>query len=369
MIRLTYSHHIFQQQEIGGVSRYVYELATRVAADRDFDVAVIAPFHVNRYLREAPPGLVRGMPMPRFEFRGAWRLRKLIQSMSVGCAYAGVRAADIVHESYYSQKPYGRAKRRVVTVHDMIHELFPDDFPQDSLEAAYAAKRAAVDRADHVICDSESTRRDLVRLLGVDTQKTSVIHLGQGFPPGAGAVQALPRGRPFFLYVGARGGYKNFSRVCTAYAASNDLKRAADLVAFGGGDFTSAERQMFAELGIQGNIRHATGGDELLGAHYRGALAFVYPSLYEGFGLPPLEAMACGCPVVCSNTSSLPEVVGDAGLYMDPANVEDMRIALERIMADDGLRERLVRAGRSRVALFSWDRCANQTMDIYRALA
>jgi glycosyltransferase involved in cell wall biosynthesis len=369
MIRVMYTHHIFQDQEFGGVSRYVFELAMRVAKDPGFDVSIVAPLYLSHYLREAPPSLVRGMPMPRFEFRGAWRIRKFLQRMSVPFAYARAGVADVIHETYYSAVPCGRAKRRVVTVHDMIHELFPGSFPAGSLEQAYAAKRAAVERADHVICVSEATRRDLVRLLGIEATKTSVVYHGQSLPAAEGIVHAPPGGRPYLLYVGARAGYKNFSRVCAAYAASGDLKHAVDLVAFGGGNFTAPERQMFSELGIAAHIRHASGGDEQLGAHYRGALAFVYPSLYEGFGFPPLEAMACGCPVVCSNTSSIPEVAGDAALYVDPHSLDDVRTALEKIVGDTGLRERLIGAGKARAALFSWERCARETMDIYRGLA
>lgn len=368
MIHLTYTHHAFLQQRFGGVSRYFYELAMRAAQAADFDVSIVAPFFVNEYLRGAPRALIRGMPMPEFEFRGAWRIRKRIHQLSIPCAYLGARTADVIHETYYSTAPYGDATRRVTTVHDMIYELFPAQYPPGVAAAASAAKRASVSRADHVICVSEATRRDLVRLMEVDPAKTTVIHHGVSLSPESGSGQALAGDRPYLLYVGARSDYKNFAGLCAAYAASASLQRHVELVAFGGGKFSADELAMFSRLGIQGKVRHGDGGDQQLGAFYRGALAFVYPSLYEGFGFPPLEAMACQCPVVCSNTSSIPEVVGDAGLYFDPAEVEDMRQALERIADDGNLRERLVSAGRARAALFSWERCGSQTMDIYRSL-
>ncbi len=370
MIRVTYSHHIFLEQEFGGVSRYFYELATRVAQDPRFDAAIIAPCYVNHYLRRAPAGLVRGAPMPRFEFRGAWRIRKLMQKAALAGAYRGMaRAEGIIHETYYASAVAGKAKRRVLTVYDMIHELFPQHFPEQGMEAARAAKRDAVARADHIICISEATRRDLVRLLEVDPGKTSVVHLAQDLAASAGPAYALPSGKPFLLYVGARGGYKNFMALCKAYAASPRLRDAADLVAFGGGTFTAEERRTFAESGISAHLHHAEGGDALLATYYRGAAAFVYPSLYEGFGLPLLEAMACGCPVACSNASSIPEVAGNAALYMDPRSLDDMRAALETITGDAGLRDRLIGAGKARAAQFSWERCARETMDIYRAIA
>lgn len=369
MIHLSYSHHIFLEQKVGGVSRYIYELATRVAQDPDFEVSVVAPLYVNHYLRQAPRGLVRGMHMPDLQFRGAWRLRRLIkaiQSQAIARAYRS-SGTDIIHESYYSRVPYGHARRRVVTVHDMIHELLTDYFPEGPRMEAHATKRAAILRADHVICVSEATRRDLVRLLDVDIGKTSVVYHGVN-PVPAGGVYRLSSGKPFLLYVGKRDGYKNFRALCLAYAASASLGRGVDVVAFGGGAFTAAEQQLFAELGIRERMHHADGADEELNNHYRGARAFVYPSMYEGFGLPPLEAMAAGCPVACSNRGSIPEVVADAGLYFDPADVDDMRQALESIVSDGLLRERLVAAGTVRAASFSWERCASQTMDIYRSL-
>ena len=180
----------------------------------------------------------------------------------------------------------------------------------------------------------------------------------------------LPTREPFLLYVGNRGGYKNFLRLLEAYGTSPQLKMGYELICFGGGAFHADELETMRTLGlVSGQVSQLGGDDQMLAKLYEHASAFVFPSLYEGFGIPPLEAMSHDCPVVCSNTSSIPEVVGDAGEYFDPADTESMRAAIERIVTSDSHRNLLIAKGRERLKHFSWDRCAIETLDIYRKLA
>ncbi len=162
-------------------------------------------------------------------------------------------------------------------------------------------------------------------------------------------------GRPFLLYVGLREGYKNFHRLLAAYSRSQLLKRDFDLVCFGGGALGGEERSRARDLGVPtARLRYVSGGDEALAQLYASAAALVYPSVYEGFGIPPLEAMSVGCPVICSNSSSLPEVVGDAAELFDPLDEDQIRSAMERVVMSEGLRKDLSERGRRRCALFSW---------------
>jgi glycosyltransferase involved in cell wall biosynthesis len=271
---------------------------------------------------------------------------------------------DIVHETYYYEGRLAPRRSRVVTtVHDMIHEKFPQFFSPADITSRL--KRAAVSRADHVICVSENTRTDLIALFGVDPGKVTVIHHGASTlprPPGSRA----PTDRPYVAYVGVRSGYKNFSRVLQAFGASDFLRRNAALVCFGGGDLTSAERVEIAGARLSPEqVVHQRGTDETLATVYAHAEALVYPSLYEGFGLPPLEAMGLGCPVVCSNTSSLPEVCGDAAEYFDPNSPESIAETLERTLASPDRRREMAAQGFSRRERFSWDRCAMETAGVY----
>jgi glycosyltransferase involved in cell wall biosynthesis len=199
----------------------------------------------------------------------------------------------------------------------------------------------------------------------VPVEKTSVVYLGFGLDRQEPAILPAPR-RPFFLFVGLRGGYKNFDRLVSAYAACSKLRNEYDLVAFGGGGFSSKERDVILSHGLGEQVHQQGGDDSVLSALYRQAALFVYPSLYEGFGIPPLEAMSLDCPVVCSNTSSIPEVVGDAAVQFDPNDVESIGSALRSVAFDPQCRAELRLRGQSRIAEFSWRKCAMETLDVYQ---
>lgn len=363
--QIVYDHQIFLMQQFGGISRYYSELASRLSQNSAFDVSVIAPFHENQHLRSARGCKVIGNYFTH-RFWGANRIRRWGRKLAFQCLCWSKNKADIVHETYYSINPWGSAHYRVLTVYDMIHELFADEFKDDPYTTI--AKRAAVSRADHVICISESTRQDLIELFGVDKWKTSVVHLGFSLNADKNVRPAsLASGKPYLLYVGSRGGYKNYTQLCRVFS-SLSLKSDFDLVAFGGGAFTVGEAADLTQLGIANRVHQVSGYDGVLASYYKGATAFIYPSLYEGFGIPPLEAMNFGCPVVCSNTSSIPEVVGDAAVLFDPASEESMRVAIESLLRNDELRAEMIRRGYARGQHFSWDKCAAETATIYRQI-
>jgi len=366
-VNIIFDHQIFYTQRFGGISRYFFELSEGLVRQPDLNVSVVAPFHVNEYLRYGNRLLVKG-PYFGGQFRSAGRIRRWGRKLLLPMQYALKKNADIVHETYYSMNPTGNGRFRILTVYDMIHELFEDQFRSDLITSR--AKVAAVSRADHVICISESTRQDLIRLLGVPRSKTSVIYLGYSLI-GCDAnkpATSLSNGRPYLLYVGNRGGYKNFSNFCRAFASSIALKNVFDIVAFGGASFDSSEQALLSELNLTGQLHHAVGGDALLVSHYRGAALFVFPSLYEGFGLPPLEAMSFNCPVACSNTSSVSEIVGEAGIYFNPHSADSMRDAMECAMNSKELCAQLIDKGKERLKMFSWDRCVSETADVYQSV-
>lgn len=364
-MRIAFDHQIFGWQEYGGISRYAYELAAELSTSCEQDVAIFSPLYVNKYLAHSPQHLkLHGIKVPAFKHSG--RVYRAINSLLVGSAIKRFEP-DIVHETYFATSGVApRSARVVLTVYDMIHERFPEYFSIAS--PTRREKALAVTRADHVICISEHTRRDLIEILGVPPAKTSVVHLG--FSLTAAPQAAIENGaifRPFILYVGSRTGHKNFAGLLYAYAGSPALMDEFDLVCFGGGGLTAKESELINELGIPAvKVRQVSGNDGLLGFYYQAARAFVCPSLYEGFGIPPLEAMSFGCPVVCSNTSSIPEVVGDAAEQFDPADHESMRKAIENVVGDEELRNNLIDRGRVRVGCFSWERCARETLDVYR---
>jgi glycosyltransferase involved in cell wall biosynthesis len=364
-LSVAFDHQIFDFQRYGGVSRYFVETATELARQPACQVAIVAPLHMNEYLRavQAPVHrtafFVGGVPKSR-------RVARAVNTLLVPALLQN-RKPDIVHRTYYEadQRPV-KGARTVITVYDLIHERMGQSMAHD---VHARDKRAAIAAADHAICISESTRRDLIELFGVDPQRTSVVHLGFSLMPGeAGAVPASPQ-RPFILYVGLRGKYKNFQGLLDAYAASSRLRDQFDIVCFGGGPFSANESAAIQTSGARaGSVVQRGGSDSVLQHLYRHAAVFVYPSLYEGFGIPPLEAMSFGCPVVCCPVASMPEVVGDAAAFFDPSDTDTLVSAIERATGDPAYRAQLVQSGTARLAHFSWQRCAAATLQVYRKL-
>lgn len=366
-MRIAFDYQIFVMQSYGGVSRYFARLA-RGLLDMDQQVEIFAPLHRNSYLQALPKEIINGRHINRYPPK----------TMRLSFAYNHFRSSlqiakwkpDLVHETYYSRhRSAPRICPTVITVHDMIHELFPKEFPIHDKTATI--KRIAIERADHVICVSENTRLDLMRLYGTSASKLSVVHHGfDEFVPRTDSQRSdAPSSRPFLLYVGQRGGYKNFIGFLKAVASSIRLSSDFDIVAFGGPQFSANELKVMSTLGFsESQVQQKSGSDDLLGCFYSSARAFVYPSLYEGFGIPPLEAMAHQCPVICSNTSSIPEVIGSAGEYFDPRDLDDMRQAIESVVYSDTRIGLLRKSGSERLNGFSWKKCTQETLNIYKSV-
>jgi glycosyltransferase involved in cell wall biosynthesis len=251
----------------------------------------------------------------------------------------------------------------------LIYEILGDELPETTLLKSQRQKDLSI--ADVVICVSENTKRDLLKYYEVDENKIHVVHHGYN------ALEVTANSRlnwkkrvrgKYLLYVGKRGSYKNFITLALAWKNSCFLNRGVSLVCFGGGPFTQEESDEYKKKRVDLNeVIHVSGDDGTLASLYEQAEIFVYPSKYEGFGFPPLEAMSRKCPVVCSNTSCIPEVVGDAGLYFDPGSHEDLGATLEKLFESEPLRKALIEKGSRRLSAFTWKKCALNTVRAYAA--
>jgi glycosyltransferase involved in cell wall biosynthesis len=370
-MRVNFDSQIFCSQAVGGISRYFASLAAEMDSFQDVQPRIVAPYHVNGYLQTLPRDVVRGHQVPQSR---APKALLRITSLVAGGLMQGMMPADILHRTYYYPFCHlpSRAKN-VLTVYDMIHEKFPQHFPARDPIARW--KKRAVAAADAIICISEQTRQDLLYFHPqIPPEKVSVTYLGfddlgqlltdesaQAF-----RTRALGINIPYILFVGSRVGYKNFEGLLQAYQASPWLRENFGLLCFGGGAFTKAEQALISRGGSTARVQQIGGNDAVLAACYRHAALFVYPSLYEGFGIPPLEAMSLDCPVACSQTSSIPEVVGDAAALFDPTNIQAMQATLETLLNSPDSAAVLVERGRIRRAQFSWRQCAEETVGIYR---
>jgi glycosyltransferase involved in cell wall biosynthesis len=289
---------------------------------------------------------------------------------------AGRAGIDLLHSLANTSPARGRY-RRVVTVHDLLYRVAPEAHLGLNALGMRVLVPLAVRRADRVISVSRNTRDDLVRLLGVPSERVDVVPSGVGT-----TARAEPLGedevrrrhglgeRPIALSVSAMRPHKNLERLLEALARLPAGRRPVLVVPGYPTAYEGRLRERASALGLDDDVRFVgwTDGAELEGL-YRAARCFVFPSLYEGFGLPVLEAMARGVPVACSNRSALPEVAGDAALLFDPEDVAAIADALERLLTDDALAQRLGEAGREQAQRFSWRRAAEGTLASYRRAA
>ena len=242
-MRIAYNHQIFSEQEFGGISRYYSMLADKLFKQGQ-DVKIFAGLHRNIYLGNLPKGVVKGI--------GPLKSARLFQWLNSMINQVQIKSwqPDIIHETYYSDLPTFKSNVvRITSVYDMIHELFSDQF--SPLDLTMHSKKKTIERADHIISISHSTKNDLIKLFGVKEDKISVVHLGidlEAFKQPK--VKSQFAEQSYILYVGYRSGYKNFYGMLKACAISNVIKNKIMVIAFGGGDFSSQELLEINKLGL-----------------------------------------------------------------------------------------------------------------------
>jgi len=369
-MKIAFDHQIFTHQNYGGISRYFYFLAKELS-NHGQDIKIFTGFHQNSYIGGLSGNIVNGIKIKYPNSSIKWKFKNFIYLFNNYICQKKMKLwkPDIIHETYYSSSlPSTRGSIRVTTVYDMVHELFKESFGKDDLTPI--TKKKTLDRVDHIFSISHNTKNDLMELLEVRESKISVVHLGVDlniFKKPKNEKLNLPK--PYILYVGSRSGYKNFNRFLKACSNSIILKNKIKILVFGGEYFDGNELSNINKLGFSdGNVEHVTGDDNKLAKLYANALCLVYPSLYEGFGLPPLEAMASGCPVVASNTSSMPEIINDAGEFFNPYDIEEIQYAIESLILSNTRREQLISLGYKNIKRFSWSKCAEESLNIYKNL-
>jgi glycosyltransferase involved in cell wall biosynthesis len=281
---------------------------------------------------------------------------------------------DTVH---YTNQHFGRISMCadlpfIVTVHDLERICFPFSKQEPVEEDSLKCDASAIRKAEAIIAVSENTKKDLVKYLGIPEDKITVIYNGvnhSAFKPTY--LPAYPA--PYILYVGSERPRKNIGRLLEAFSELKKIPEFAELklIKCGGPGRSDAFRQVtlqkIKELGLGSEVIFVDQiSDDLLSAYYTSAKALIYPSLYEGFGLPVLEAMACDCPVITSNVSSLPEIAGDSAMLINPHDVHDIYAAINRLLTDSVFKNDLIAKGKQHCLSFSWEKTANQTMTVYQ---
>lgn len=356
----------------GGVSRLYRELLPRLCEmDESVRIRLLLsdvakgslPAH-PRILKRAIPQVVKYVRPRRLWGSFIPQLQQLVSQMCFGSG-----KGSIWHSTYYTRP--GRWKgTSVVIVYDMIHELFPELFNSGACDEFRKQKRLCVEEASAVLCITDATRQDLCNIYGIEPAKISIIPLGckETFQKLSEVeLSVCPEIRePFFLYIGTRSYHKNFAGLLEAYGSWSGKNDVRLVVA--GRAWSPEEEIKLAELGIQDRVCCLRNVDDLVLCQlFNQAVAFVYPSIYEGFGIPLLEAMASGCPVIASRIPSTIEVAADYPIFFDPTSKEELISAFELALAD-GRNPSRIGQGLRRVKHFSWNNTASQVLRVYKSL-
>ncbi len=376
-MRIIIDGTIYLSAPRGGVYLYLNELIPRLSRRGNVDVRVMSPRNAPSAPPETSQVKIQKAILPSASWFPEGSVKRLLSKTrremeaQVWKLRYGILGKTIFHSPYYSVPPSENLVL-VSTVHDMVTELFHDKLTTPSHDELRRMKAACLMRTKHFIAVSENTKRDLIRLTGVSPESVSVVHHGVDFdffsrPPTAEEERAVRTKfsltAPYLLHVSGRLHHKNFLRLLEAYATSS-LRNTHKLVA-AGEDWDESELALMKKLGVRDKVilAHIPTENELR-LIYQFSSFLAYPSYYEGFGLPILEAMAAGTPVAAANAASLPEVAGDAATYFDPFDPSDMARVMETLTNPTKSAD-LRRRGREHARKFTWDAAAEKTVAAY----
>lgn len=362
MLKVLYDHQMFSLQQYGGISRYFANLYYSFRNADEIDPAISILFTKNHYINNL------SKPLPSWAGEVLAKKKKRLYKWNKVYSQRQIRKNDfdLLHPTYYDPYFLKHLKKPfIITVHDMIYELFPQYF--EATDKFVVHKRNVIEKADHIIAISESTKRDLQQIYGIADDKVTVVQHGF-YPESQTAVPLHFTVQEYILYVGDRSAYKNFETFLQAVAPLFKKNRLLHLVCTGGGIFKTQELELFQQKGIQQRVVQISAGNAELNYLYRHARVFVFPSLYEGFGFPLLEAFSNQCPVAASNTSSFKEVGGKAVAYFNPHDQNDILKAITTIIENETVATKLKEEGNLQLKKFTMEACVAKTADVYRQL-
>lgn len=353
-MRIMYDYQILASQKYGGISRYFFELAKGMK-EKGCQVHVPVLFSKNAYFQgflDRP--VINPAWIPGGRGTGFFsRKYTLCQNRS---------QYDIIHPTYYDPYLIGKFDAKlIITVYDMVHERFME---QDAV--VIGNKKKCLYGADKIIAISECTKKDILKYYpDIPEEKISVIYLGNSM---SSVRYRKKPGLPgkYVLFIGNRHQYKNFTRFLNAMRDVLHKHPDISLVCGGGGCFGHGELRMIEKLGLDGRVMQYDYWEDEAYSLYQNAICFIFPSLYEGFGLPLLESMAAGCPLACSRASCFPEIAGDGALYFDGRSKADMCMKINRLIEDREFSHELVQKGTERLKKFTWDNTVSKTLALYR---
>ena len=364
-MKILFDHDVFTYQGTGGIARVFSELIGQMEKQMPGCCRMGFKFTNTSYLYQL--GLAERFGLCHYPFGNRLWVKQLFFRINrlLFCQAVRKNDFDLLHLTFYPAPEIREmtSKPIAVTVHDMTPELYPQLFP--GAGKWIAAKKFWCHHADLILTVSDNTTRDLLRIFpDISPEKVHRVYNAGGFSPGLTAELDLPK--PYLLYVGGRLEYKCFQPMLRALIPVFQENRSLHLLCAGGGSFTGEEKLLIQNVGLTGRVRQINVDEAGLAELYKQAVALIYPSLYEGFGIPILEAFSRGLPVLLSDRSCFPEIAGNAALYFDPEKPDSIAGAVRRILVEPELRQELVRRGNLRLKDFSWEKSALELLGIYR---
>lgn len=379
-MKVLYDGQAFEYGRYGGVPKCFCQLISHLPKEVEYHIALkksdnqyIRDYHLVENVEYDDVNIhtfLGGKPIPgRRTFFNLYKRLPFVQSAynlnrKIAIEAIKERKFDVFHPTLFDPYflPYLKDVPFVLTIHDMTHEIFRGQAWNDN-EEKY--KRLLADKAAAIVAISQNTKKDILRFYDVPEEKIHVIYHGYSSDVSPNKEKLIKD--PYFLFVGGRSGYKNFVWFLKQF---KELNRSDVKMVCAGTPFNSAENALINELGLTNQIISITPTDSELLALYRDSIAFVYPSLYEGFGLPILEAFSQGCPLLLSDSSCFPEIAGDAAIYFSEKNEESDCVEKLRYLVDmdTATRNKMISCGKERLRLFSWEKSAEQLLRVYNSV-
>ena len=367
-MRILLDPEIFNEQKFGGISRYYIEIFSNISHNQNVVINLPIVSSENIYLKES----VFFTKQVRFRTSCVDLLKKFGVSLRKKVKKKNIlntievlknQEFDLFIPTYYNPYflEYINQKPFVLTVYDMIYELFPHYFINDNVSVKN--KLVLLEKATKIIAVSHNTKKDILKIYPhIDASKIEVIYHGNSIKINDIFVN-LPK--KYLLFVGVRRHYKNF--IFLINSIKDLLIKDSNLfvVCAGGGKFEEDELTLINELGLQNQIIQKSFEENELGQFYKNAVCFIFPSDYEGFGIPVVESMSCGCPIVLTNNSSFPEVAGDAGLYFELNDSNDLKNKISILLENDTVRTEYIQKGLERAKLFDWNIAATKCYNLF----
>lgn len=365
MIKIFYDHQKFSTQKYGGISRYFASLIDDIKHQDEFEYILGVLYSDNQYIKNEPLHFQNSIAQKLMKFRDG-QYKYLLNSKY--CEYLlKNNKFDIFHPTYYDPYFLGKLKRKLVTtVHDMTYERLPEYFW--SGDQLTLQKRISMENADKIIAISETTKNDILSLTDIKEERIEVIYHGIDLdtPPIYQEIKGLPD--QYLLFVGDRSGYKNFYLFMNAYKIISQKDPDIKVIITGGGGLGTGEVEFLKRLQLDSLVTHINASDSELNYLYNKALLFVYPSLYEGFGLPILEAFKARCPILLSDISCFREVANDSAAFFDPHSLVDLSNMLEKLIYNKQSRMNLVTKGEEKLLKYSLTESMQRTLNLYKEL-